>query len=226
LRRADIEPATIGCRVHEIAAGVMRLWVTGRVDAEAAPEVGHALRTAQDAAAITVLDLRAASLTPALQQLIEAADGYARMHRRRLVILEQPVAGAPSALAAMGLTATIMTIGTPAARDGAGVSVARTERDGRMVVDVIGALDMAIGPELDAELAEHAACGRSLVLDLRAVRFMDSTGIRVLIDAFNRARVRGIGCELLASDAVNRTLESARLRQHFEPLRAVANERP
>ena len=212
--------------MQEIAAGVMRLWVTGRVDAEAAPEIGRALRTAQEAAAITVLDLRAASMTPALRQLIEVADGYARMHRRRLLILEQPAADGPSALAAMGLTARIMTIGTPAVRHGAGASIARTERGGQMVVDVVGALDVAIGRELDAELAEHAACGRSLVLDLRAVRFMDSTGIRVLIDAFNRAREQGIGCELLASDAVIRTLESARLRRASEPLQAVVDARP
>ena len=200
----------------------MRLWVTGRVDAEAAAGVGHALRTAQEAAAITVLDVRAAAITPALRQLIEDADGYARMHRRRLLILEQPAAGVPSVLAAMGLTARIMTIGTPAARNRASASIARTDCGRHMVVDVVGALDMAIGPELDAELAEHAAHGRSLVLDLRAVGFMDSTGIRVLIDAFDRARVRGIGCELLASDAVNRTLESARLRQALEPLQAVS----
>jgi hypothetical protein len=108
--RTDIELAACGCRVHEIAVGVTRIWVTGRVDAGAAPEVGHTLRTAQEAAAVTVLDLRAASLTPALRELVEAADTRARAHRRRLVILEQPAAGAPSELAALGLTAKLMTI--------------------------------------------------------------------------------------------------------------------
>jgi anti-anti-sigma factor len=230
LRHADIEPATFACRAQEIAAGVVRIWVTGRIDAEAAPAVGRTLRTAQEAAAIAVVDLRAAFMTPPLLELIEAADGHARMHRRRLVILEQPAAGTPSALLALGLTARIMTIGTPAAPDGAGAPVtspiARTQRGGRMVVDIVGALDMVIGPELDAELASHAAHGRSLVLDLRAVRFMDSMGIRVLRDAFDRARDGGLGCELLASDAVNRILETAQLRQHFEPLQALAERQP
>jgi anti-anti-sigma factor len=96
----------------------------------------------------------------------------------------------------------------------------------RVVVDVHGALDIAVGPELDAELAAHTALGRSLVVDLRAVDFMDSTGIRILIDAFNRARDRGLGFELLTSDAVDRTLEIVHLRHHFAPLQAVADAQP
>jgi anti-anti-sigma factor len=205
--------ATFGCRVQGIAAGVVRVWVTGRVDFAAAPEVGLTLRSVQEAAVVTVLDVRAASMTPALRDLIETADERAVTHRHRLVILEQQASGAPSELAGLGLKAKLVTIADPEA------DFAPSRRRRRVVVDVQGALDRAIGPELDAELAAHAALGRSLVLDLRAVDFVDSTGIWILIDAFNRARDRGLGFELLTSDAVDRTLEAVHLQHHFEPLR-------
>jgi anti-sigma B factor antagonist len=223
----DTQPATFGCRAQEIAAGVWRVWVTGHVDPPAALEVGRTLRTTQEAAAVTMLDVRAASLTPALRDLLETADERAVTNRRRLVILEQPAAGAGSELAALGLRAKLMTITESEERLFAGAAfpppAAPSRRGERVVVDVQGALDIAIGPELEAELAAHAALGRSLVLDLRAVEFMDSTGIRILIDAFDRARDRGLGFELLSSDAVDRTLEVAHLRDYFEPLPALAD---
>jgi anti-anti-sigma factor len=212
----DVQPATFGCRVEGIAIGVVRIWVTGRVDFAGATEVGLTLRSVQEAAAVTVLDVRAASMTPALLDLIATADERAVTHRRRLVILEQPAAGAPSELAALRLTAKLMTVADHE------VDFAPSRRRRRVVVDVQGALDMTIGPELAAELAAHAALGRSLVLDLRAVECMDSTGIRILVDAFNRARDRGLGFELLTSDAVDRALDGAHLRHHFEPAGTTA----
>jgi anti-anti-sigma factor len=83
------------------------------------------------------------------------------------------------------------------------------------MVAVVGALDIALGPELDAELAAHVARGRSIVRNSRAVPLMNSTGIRVLIEALNRARARSLRFELLGSDAVDRTLEVAHLGHHF-----------
>jgi anti-sigma B factor antagonist len=213
--------------VQEIAAGVRRVWVTGDVDRPAAlEEVGHTLRATQEAAAVTMLDVRAASLTPALRDLIKTADERAVTSQRRLVILEQPAPGAASELAGLGLKAKLMTIADREEDSRAGTPppppVAPSRRGERVTVDVHGALDLAIGPELDAELAAHAALGHTLVLDLRDVDFMDSTGIRILIDAFNRARDRGLGFELLSSDAVDRTLEIAHLNRYFEPLPAAA----
>jgi anti-sigma B factor antagonist len=216
VHRTDVQPATFGCRVQRIATGVVRIWVTGSVDAAAGQELGLTLRAAQEAAAVTVLDVRSASMTPALLDLVETADERAVTHRRRLVILEQPAAGAPSELAGLGLKAKLMTVAEPE------VDLEPSRRGERVVVEVRGAIDIAIGPELDAELAAHAALGRSLVLDLRDVEFMDSTGIRILIDAFNRARDRGLGFELLTSDAVDRTLEIVHLRHDFESANTTA----
>jgi anti-sigma B factor antagonist len=46
----------------------------------------------------------------------------------------------------------------------------------------LGALDMATAPVLEHELAELRAAGfRRLIIDLRGLRFMDSTGLRLVL---------------------------------------------
>ena len=65
---------------------------------------------------------------------------------------------------------------------------------------LFGELDLASSPALEGELAR--AAGRQLVIvDLRELEFIDSTGLRVLIGANNQAKedgrrfalVRGLG---------------------------------
>ena len=56
-------------------------------------------------------------------------------------------------------------------------------------VRAVGSLDMATAPELDAKLTElYAAEHRLVILDLRDLDFMDSSGLRLLLswDAFAR----------------------------------------
>jgi anti-sigma B factor antagonist len=56
------------------------------------------------------------------------------------------------------------------------------------VVTVTGELDLATSPELEAEL-ERTTTGPDLViLDLRGVSFMDSTGLSLLVKAQRRAQ--------------------------------------
>jgi anti-sigma B factor antagonist len=57
------------------------------------------------------------------------------------------------------------------------------EPDGPAVrVRPVGELDLATVPLVDAELAELWSAGfTNIVLDLRAVRFLDSTGLRMLL---------------------------------------------
>ena len=54
---------------------------------------------------------------------------------------------------------------------------------------VSGELDLATVPQLSATVAEHDDAGL-LVLDLTAVTFIDSTGVRVLIQPTAPARAR------------------------------------
>lgn len=66
----------------------------------------------------------------------------------------------------------------------------RTERDGDVVaIALSGELDLATAGGVDAEL-ERAEAGdaTSIVLDLSGLTFMDSTGVRLLIQAHTRSR--------------------------------------
>ena len=56
------------------------------------------------------------------------------------------------------------------------------------MLTVSGELDLATSPVLDAELERASASGAErVVLDLRGVSFMDSTGLSVLVHAQRRA---------------------------------------
>lgn len=55
------------------------------------------------------------------------------------------------------------------------------------VVEVIGELDLASGPELERKLEELAEPPiELLVIDLREVEFMDSTGLSIIVKAHQR----------------------------------------
>jgi anti-anti-sigma factor len=61
-----------------------------------------------------------------------------------------------------------------------------------------GELDLETSAELRAQFTQHMDRGfPTLVLDLRAVSFVDSTGLRTVIEAQKAARARGIGFALM-----------------------------
>jgi len=60
------------------------------------------------------------------------------------------------------------------------------------VISVSGELDLASSPALEEELDRVAASGTGLVIvDLRELEFMDSTGLSVLVKAHQRAEEQG-----------------------------------
>jgi anti-sigma B factor antagonist len=64
--------------------------------------------------------------------------------------------------------------------------------NGAQLLSVTGELDLASSPALEEELERVANESPSLVIiDLRALDFMDSTGLSVLIRAHQRAQERG-----------------------------------
>ncbi|MGI5262416.1 STAS domain-containing protein [Streptomyces angustmyceticus] len=77
------------------------------------------------------------------------------------------------------------------------------------VVTVAGDLDGATGTSLHHHLANQIVHGRRfLVLDLRAVPFMDSSGLNIIIRASNEAKRLDGGLHLAAvSDVVLRLLD-------------------
>jgi anti-anti-sigma factor len=61
-----------------------------------------------------------------------------------------------------------------------------------VVIGVSGELDLASSPALENELERGAASGAPLVIvDLRQLEFMDSTGLSVLVRAHQRATESG-----------------------------------
>jgi anti-anti-sigma factor len=75
--------------------------------------------------------------------------------------------------------------------DPTGFSIAEQERGGRAVVVPRGELDLATAPRLDEVVHAHLGAGHDVVVDLRELDFMDSTGLRVLVAAHARARTDG-----------------------------------
>jgi anti-sigma B factor antagonist len=61
-------------------------------------------------------------------------------------------------------------------------------QDGGQLVRVDGELDIATAPDLEAVLLRPRPPGERVVLDLGALRFIDSTGLRVLLRARVAAR--------------------------------------
>ena len=85
-----------------------------------------------------------------------------------------------------------------------------TEREqGVAVVDVDGDLDIAAVDDVDAALQEAISGGDPVVVDLVDVGFIDSTGMRAMIDARRRSRDLGVAmvCVCPNNAAVWRLLE-------------------
>lgn len=60
--------------------------------------------------------------------------------------------------------------------------------DGTVVIALTGELDMASAPELEEAIDRAiASAARSVIVDLRQLEFMDSTGIRLLVAAHKSA---------------------------------------
>jgi anti-anti-sigma factor len=95
----------------------------------------------------------------------------------------------------------------------------RTEHDhGAPRLVVSGELDLASAEELEAHLKQLESSEPDvLVLDLRKLEFMDSTGLRTVIAADARARERGARLVVVrAPDEVDRVFRLTRMDQHLE----------
>jgi anti-sigma B factor antagonist len=80
-----------------------------------------------------------------------------------------------------------------------------------VIVRPVGELDLATAPIVDAQLSELVAAGfDSVVLDLRKLRFLDSTGLRLLLMWEAKSRAEGVGLRVLPGPpAVQRVFDIA-----------------
>jgi len=97
-------------------------------------------------------------------------------------------------------------------------SIATEERGGRLHVVPYGELDLATSPELEELVLARLRDGATVVLDLRELEFMDSSGVRVLIAAHATAS-EGSGHRVLvrpsSGGAVNRIIEISGLEDEL-----------
>lgn len=91
------------------------------------------------------------------------------------------------------------------------------ERDIVRVVPV-GELDLTSAPELEAQLHELRRSGfERVVLDLRQLSFLDSSGIRIIVSEHQFARANDRTFKLIAGGAaVQRALELCGLLEHLQ----------
>ncbi len=94
--------------------------------------------------------------------------------------------------------------------------------DAVATVVVTGELDLATAPRLSAALGEHFDA-EMLVVDLTDTRFIDSTGVRMLIEADRRAVDSGARVVVIVGDGpVRRVLELCELDGRL----AIVSEHP
>src|SRR6266480_7967691 len=93
-----------------------------------------------------------------------------------------------------------------------------SDRPGGAQVALAGELDIATAPKLDEEVRRLEAEGRELiVIDLRGLEFMDSSGLRALLAADARARERGARVVIVrGDDRIQRVLKITRLDERLE----------
>ncbi|HEY0216206.1 MAG TPA: anti-sigma factor antagonist [Cellulomonas sp.] len=105
------------------------------------------------------------------------------------------------------------------------VSVASRTVDGRTVVDVAGEIDVYTAPALREKLTSLVDEGRiDLVVNLTDVRFMDSTGLGLLVGVLKR--VRGLDGRLqlvIDSERLLKVFRITALTQVFT-IRATVDE--
>jgi anti-anti-sigma factor len=93
-------------------------------------------------------------------------------------------------------------------------------RDGDVAtVGLQGELDLSSAPEAEATITalEETDPPGTLVLDLRGIRFLDSTGLRVILAADSRARRSGRRLQLIPGpEAVHRVFRIALLDGRLE----------
>jgi anti-anti-sigma factor len=81
----------------------------------------------------------------------------------------------------------------------------------------VGELDMSTAPHLQAALEDATLPGRRVIVDLRELEFMDSTGLTLLTRWSLAAERDGFSLALVAgNERIQRLFELTRLVTHFQ----------
>jgi anti-sigma B factor antagonist len=97
------------------------------------------------------------------------------------------------------------------------MKTATRERLGTTIVDVAGDIDMGTSPELRKTLLDSLKAAPRLVVNLREVRYVDSSGIASLVEVLKEARNTQKRLVLFGLNrAVHEVLQLTRLTKIFE----------
>ena len=92
------------------------------------------------------------------------------------------------------------------------------DEDGAVRLALTGELDISSAPRVEEELERLESAGPALlVLDLRGLAFMDSTGLRLIVSADARAREQGRRLAVVRGpEAVQRIFRVTRLEERLD----------
>jgi anti-sigma B factor antagonist len=97
------------------------------------------------------------------------------------------------------------------------LEVESEERDGLVHVSLRGELDLSTVGKVDDELQRWEGSSQDLVLDLSRLTFLDSTGLRCVVRADERAKEDGRRLVVVKGpEAVQRVFEITRLEERLE----------
>lgn len=107
--------------------------------------------------------------------------------------------------------------GLGVAHDGIDLKIIRRERENVTVVDIVGSIDLYNVRELRAALQKLLIAGKaSILLNLRDLPAMDSTGVAVLLDTQRQLRKRGGDLKLVhVSEDIRELFRITRLAFFF-----------
>ena len=82
----------------------------------------------------------------------------------------------------------------------------------RMTLAVSGEVDLDKSPQLRSSIVSHLNESKNVAVDLREVRYMDSSGVSCLLEGMQLSKKKGVVFELVnVSNAVMKVLELAHL---------------
>ena len=98
------------------------------------------------------------------------------------------------------------------------LDVMSEDRDGLVRVALVGELDLSTVAKVQEELRRvEASAPATLVVDLSKLSFLDSTGLRCIVTADERARAEGRRIVIVRGpDAVQRVFAITRLEERLE----------
>ena len=98
------------------------------------------------------------------------------------------------------------------------LDVMSEDRDGLVHVALVGELDLSTVAKVQEELRRvEASAPATMVVDLSKLTFLDSTGLRCIVTADERARAEGRRIVIVRGpDAVQRVFAITRLEERLE----------